>query len=189
MSLHWLTDRLWPTAEGPEPPFKPVERQIASGVKKEVLTLIHTELRDELDIEADRRRSIETRLLAVGSLTPVAFTVMTGLVTFLTSGRVALFTQTSIFWLALVSVYVAVQFLAATLAAVRGLFRRGYQAATTDELVVPASQEEDYLAGRNAELSRRLDQHRHETNARLTHLPSTKIRSSSPCCSGRLLVC
>ncbi len=131
-----LIDLVWPTLV--PPPKKdevaafdwPDDKSADDGTLEAAYNL----LKDELKSEDDRAKIIESKLLSISSLVPVAMTVTVAMVTFLTSGRVGEFTRTSILIVGTVGAYVALQFLRASLAAINGLGRRSYVHIETEEI-------------------------------------------------------
>jgi hypothetical protein len=137
-----LIDLIWPALVSPPKKddgdaFKwPDDRAADDGTLEAAYNL----LKDELKSEDDRAKVIESKLLSISSLVPVAMTVTVAMVTFLTSGRAGEFTRTSILIVGAVGAYVALQFLRASLAAINGLGRRSYVHIETEELA-PKSKE------------------------------------------------
>jgi hypothetical protein len=143
-----LVDLLWPTLVTPPKkdeaaPFEwPHDKSAEDGALEAAYGL----LKDELKSEDDRAKIVESKLLSISSLVPVAMTVTVAMVTFITGGRVSQFTRTSILIVGFVGAYVALQFLRASLAAINGLGRRSYAHIRTEELAPkPKEKKSAYL--------------------------------------------
>lgn len=143
-----LLDWVWPTLV--TPPKKddvaafewPIDKSADAGTLEAAYSL----LKDELKSEDDRAKIIESKLLSISSLIPIAMTVTVALVTFLTSGRVSEFTLLSILIVGTVGAYVALQFLRASLAAITGLGRKSYAHIKVEEIAPqPGEKKEAYL--------------------------------------------
>jgi hypothetical protein len=131
-----LFDLVWPTLVAP-----PKKDDVAAfewlddkSADDGTIEAAYNLLKDELKSEDDRAKIIESKLLSISSLVPVAMTVTVAMVTFLTSGHVSQFTRTSILIVGTVGAYVALQFLRASLAAINGLGRRSYAHIETEEI-------------------------------------------------------
>ena len=120
----------------------------------ETLEAAYGALKDELDAQDDRAKTVETRLLSVSSLAPVSMTIMVAVVTFLTSDRAPEFTWGSVLAVGVVGSYVALQFLLALLAAVNGLGRRSFSHLSIKDIVPQPDETKDaYLRRACAELT------------------------------------
>jgi hypothetical protein len=145
---NWLRDRAWPTLV-----VKPKQSDAiafewpgGSAAKLDALEAAYNILKDELDAENDRMKVVESKLISISSIIPVAMTITVAIVTFLTSGRISQFTRTSIIIVGIVGGYVALQFLRASLAAVSGLGRRSYERLKLEDIVPePNESKEKYL--------------------------------------------
>lgn len=167
-----LPDWLIPSVEGP-PPTPPDAIPLDWGTNPDValVRLAHAELRSLIGNESDRMKAVDTKLVAVGAVAPLAMSIVTAVVTFLTSGRVANYTAPSVVAVVVGAVYVGVNFLAALRSSVRGLQARGYAEVVPSSLVPPAdSCETAYLLSLCDDLSARTEQHRNTTNEKLSHL-------------------
>jgi hypothetical protein len=118
----------------------------------ETLEVAYAALKDELNAQEDRAKTVETRLLSVSSLAPVSMTILVAVITFLTSDRAREFTWGSVLAVGLVGSYVAFQFLIALLAAVNGLGRRPFNRLAIKD-IVPQPDE-----GKDAYLKRACDE-------------------------------
>src|SRR5688500_11026594 len=83
----WLLDRIWPTLEPPvASPSRDDENalpEIDPSADETFLRQAYERLRDEMSAEADRRRAVEAKLVAVGAVAPIAVTIMAAMATFL----------------------------------------------------------------------------------------------------------
>ena len=161
----WLRDRVWPTldppstnqAEQPSPTIK-------ADADEHVMRAVYERLSAELEVEAERRRAVETKLVAAGSVASIAVTIMVAVAT--STGQLQEFVLESI-----VLTYAALQFLHATWTAVSGLSRKGYTIPTVSA-ILPASTEGlvEYLRNASNDHIRRLEQYRETTNENVSQL-------------------
>ena len=120
----------------------------------ETLEAAYGALKDELNAQDDRAKTVETRLLSISSLAPVSMTIMVAVVTFLTSDRAREFTWGSVLAVGIVGSYVSLQFLLALLAAVKGLGRRSFSHLSIKDIVPQPDETKDaYLRRACAELT------------------------------------
>jgi hypothetical protein len=125
----WLRDRIWPTlvvhpsAGNRANPEWPVSLR---ATDEEVLKIAYEALKEEMKSEDERIRIVETKLLNISSLAPIAMTVFIAMITFLTSGKVQTFTRTSIWVVVILGGYIALQFLLAVRSAIKGLARKPF---------------------------------------------------------------
>jgi hypothetical protein len=123
---YWLRDRLRPTLEAvPEGNPEP-EWPEGTAPNIDALNLAYESLQNEMKSEEERNRIVESKLLSISSFVPIAMTIVVAIVTFLTSGKAQLFTRPSIYIVAILGGYVALQLLFAVLDAIKGLARRTY---------------------------------------------------------------
>jgi len=134
--LNRLRDWLWPTLVAP-----PKKDDVAAFEWPDdkagdlgSIEAAYNLLKDELKSEDDRAKIIESKLLSISSLIPIAMTVTVAIVTFLTGGRVSQFNLPSILIVGLVGAYIALQFLRAAFAAINGLGRRSYSHLEVKEI-------------------------------------------------------
>lgn len=168
---HWLLDRIWPTLEGGELQPPATQALFTTASAQQVPALIHARLVDEMAAESDRRRAVEAKLVAAGTVAPISVTVLAAVVTFATSGRTAQYTHSSVVAIAFAGLYASLQFLRATVAAVQGLRRRSYAAPRITDILNDATGSEDgYLTARCLDLAARIEQHREVTNGRVSDL-------------------
>jgi hypothetical protein len=146
--FEWLRDRIWPTLvphpkAGTQANFEWPATLIAPD---DTFESAHQTLKEELQSEDERIKVVEAKLVNVSSLTPVAMTIFVAMITFLTSGKVAIFTRTSIWVVIVFGGYIALQFLLAIRAAIKGLARRPFQRLSLED-VLPVGKESkrDYL--------------------------------------------
>lgn len=171
--LCWLRDRVWPSLDAPPkkadvPAF---EWPIARPVAVDTLEAAYNLLKDELKSEDDRAKIIESKLLSIASLIPIAMTVTVAMITFLTGGRVSQFTFRSILIVGAVGAYIALQFLRASLAAITGLGRRSYGHIEVKEIVPkPKEKKEEFLQRTCAQMAEILVFNREVVNKKVDQL-------------------
>jgi hypothetical protein len=111
------------------------------------------------------------KLVAVGSVTPVAVTIIVAVATFLASGHTADFTPLSVIVVAITACYAALQFLRAMLAAIRGLSPMAYSAPAVSAILANGNDGiAEYLRKAAHNLAGIIEQHRHTTNAKVDQL-------------------
>lgn len=168
-----LLDWVWPTL------FTPPKKDAAAAFEwpfdksadADTLEAAYSLLKDELKSEDDRAKIVESKLLSISSLIPIAMTVTVALVTFLTSGRVSEFTLFSILSVGAVGAYVALQFLRASLAAIRGLGRKSYEHMKVEEIAPePGEKKEAYLQRICALMTRTITFNREVNNEKVGQL-------------------
>ena len=172
---YWIRDRFWatldpPSRNSPGDAEKP-KPEINADANDDVVREVYGRLSAELEIEAERRRAVETKLLSIGSVAPIAVTIMIAAASFLSSGRLPDFAPLSVVTISVMASYVALQFLRAMRAAICGLSRRGYAMPNISE-IVPADTKElsGYLRNASTDLARRIEQHRETTNEIVSQL-------------------
>lgn len=168
-----LLDLVWPTlvALPKKDEAAAFEWPTDASVDNGALEAAHNLLRDELKSEDDRAKIIESKLLSISSLVPVAMTVTVAIVTFLTGGRVSQFTRTSILIVGFVGAYVTLQFLRASLAAITGLGRRSYNHIETNEIALrPKETKTAYLQRTCAQMAQILASNREVINTKVDQL-------------------
>ena len=170
----WLRDRGWATLDPPSTNLADdVEQpkpEINADADENVVRTVYERLSAELETEAERRRAVEIKLIAAGSVAPIAVTIMVAIATFLSPGRLQESVSESVV-ITFVAFYAALQFLRATLAAINGLSRKSYTMPTASA-ILPASTEElvGYLRNACNDHVRRLEQHRETTNENVSQL-------------------
>ena len=170
----WLRDGVWPTLDPPSTNLADdVEQpkpEIDADADEDVVRTVYERLCAELETEAERRRAVENKLIAAGSVAPIAVTIMVAVATFLSRGRLQESVSESAV-ITFVAFYAALQFLRATLAAINGLSRKSYNVPTVSE-ILPASTEAlvGYLRNACNDHVRRLEQHRETTNENVSQL-------------------
>ena len=157
----WLKDRIWPTLD-PLPPKhngNADQPQLEINTKPEVVRVVYERLLAELKVEADRKRTVENKLVAAGSVSLIAVTIMVAVATSLPSG------------LQVLVAYAALQFLRATWATISGLSRKSYSVPTRSDLLPEGTEGLDrYLLNACNYHLRRLEQHRETTNEDVSQL-------------------
>src|ERR1043165_140750 len=101
---------------------------------KDTIDAAYEALKEEHAAEVDRIRLIETKLLGITSLAPVAMAVVVAGFTVLANGSIHSFTRTSVVLIGVVEGYVCLQLLRAVLGAISGLRRRSFYGVSLDEL-------------------------------------------------------
>ena len=172
----WLRDRIWAKLDGPSTDTTAPPMTLDPNVNEDVLPLMFERLSDTLATETDRRRAVESKLVAAGTVAPIAVTLVLAVTTLLSPGRAQDFTSAGAITLALTAFYVALQFLRATLATITGLSRMSYDAALVSAVVsTGTASPADYLRQASIELGRRIMQHREATNAKVDQLALAHI--------------
>lgn len=170
---HRLRDWVWPTLVAPPKKDDVDAFEWPNDKTADVGTLeaAYNLLKDELKSEDDRAKIIESKLLSISSLIPIAMTVTVAMVTFLTGGRVSQFTLPSILIVGFVGAYIALQFLRASLAAIKGLGRRSYSHIEAKEIAPkPKEKKEAYLQRTCAQMVQILAFNREVINKKVDHL-------------------
>ena len=172
--LRCLLDLVWPTLDSPSRSLLGADEprlEIKADAHDDVLREVYGRLSAELEVEAERRRAVETKLLAVGSVAPIAVTIIVAAVSFLSSGRLQDFVPASVVVILAMAVYVALQFLRAMLAAISGLSRKAYTGPTISEIVRAGTEGwSGYLRNASHDVARRIVQHREMTNDKVSQL-------------------
>ena len=133
----WIIDRIWPTLvphknAGAKPAFSYPQNL---GSSDDVLQLAYESLKEELLSEDERIKLVEAKLINISSLAPVAMTIFVAMIAFLTSDKVNLFTRSSIWVVIVFAAYIALQFLLAIRAAIKGLARRPFTRLSLDDIL------------------------------------------------------
>ena len=171
----WIRDGVWATLD---PPLRNLPNdaekpkpEINADANDDVVREVYGRLSAELETEAERRRAVETKLLSIGSVAPIAITIMVAAASFLSSGRLRDVVPASVFVILFMAFYVALQFLRAMTAAICGLSRRSYAVPNISE-IMPAGTEglSEYLRNASNDLARRIEQHRDTTNEIVSQL-------------------
>ena len=170
-----VCDWVWPTLRWPSGNLRgdceTLNPEIKVDATDDVVREVYARLSAELEDESERRRAVENKLLASGSVAPIAVTIMAAAVTFLSSGRLREFVPVSVIVVSVMASYVAVQFLCAMLAAIRGLSRMPYDVSSIPEIMSHGAEDlNGYLRQASSGLARRIAQHRKTTNMKVSHL-------------------
>ena len=173
--LRWMRDRVWPMLDPPsgETSEKSAEPNLEPGlgVPEDVVRDVFARLSAELEAEADRRRAVENKLLAVGAVAPIAVTIMVAVVSFLSSGRARDFVPVSVLVMSVMAFYVALQLLRAMLAAIGGLQRMPYQASLVSDIIpVEVEDRSTYLRRACRDVVQKLEQHRAMNDEKVSQL-------------------
>lgn len=167
----WIRDRIWATLDSPSTVRTTPAFDVRVSVDESVVNLVNERLRDELASEVERRRAVESKLVAVGSVAPIVVTILAAVVTFLTSGRATDFTAISVVIVAVGACYVALQFLRAMLAAITGLSRMSYSAPKISAILSAENATvRSYLSLAAEDMARRIEQYRDTTNGKVSQL-------------------
>ena len=87
----WLRDRVWATLDPPSTNLADdVEQpkpEINADADEEIVRTVYERLYAELQTEAERRRAVESKLIAAGSVAPIAVTIMVAVATFVSPCR------------------------------------------------------------------------------------------------------
>ena len=170
---NWLRDRAWPTVVFPPKESDAIafEWPGSSPVEVDTIEAAYNILKDELNAEDDRVKLIESKLISISSIVPVAMTITVAMVTFLTSGRVSQFSRASIVIVGLVGGYITLQFLRASLAAVNGLSRRSYEYLQLEDIAPkPNESKEKYLQRICVQMVDILNSNREVINGKVSQL-------------------
>jgi len=182
VAIELMLDLIWPRVSRPLA-VSPAEAKWPTSVRLngETIESAYTMLRQEYDAETDRIRTVETKLLGVSSLAPVAMAIIVASLTALTTRNLQAFTRVSVFVVGVVGGYVSLQFLRAIQAAIAGLSRRSFFAISLKDLYPLANEtKEDYLTRNCLELADVIRCNRAEIDAKVTclALAHTAIRNA-----------
>ena len=169
----WLRDWIWATLDAPSRNLlnSSEEPTLLKDTNDDVLQKVYGRLSAELEAETERRRAVEAKLLAVGSVAPIAVTIMVAAVSFLSSGRLPDFVPVSVIIILGMGFYVALQFLRAMLAAIWGLSRMKYAVPRVSEVLPDGTEElSAYLHRASKDLVGRIEQHRETMNVKVDQL-------------------
>jgi hypothetical protein len=150
-------------------------------LKADVLESAREALKEEHEAEVDRIRVVETKLLGITSLAPVAMAVVVAGFTVLANGSIQSFTRASVVLIGLVEGYVCLQLLRAVLGAISGLKRRSFSGMSLEDLYPkPNETKEQYLRRGCEETASIIRQNRAEIDAKVTWLDvaHTSIRNA-----------
>ena len=170
-----IWDWVWPTLDrssgNTRSECEKLDLEVKVDARSEVVREVYGRLSAEFEAETERRRGVETKLLAIGSVAPIAVTIMVAAVSFLSSGRVRDFVPVSVIVISIMAFYVALQFLCAMLAAIGGVSRKKYNVSNISE-IMPNGEEDlnGYLRKTCGELAQRIEQHREMTNTKVSQL-------------------
>ena len=159
----WLRDRVWASLDPPPNLDSNVQQSgLEINADEEVVRAMYERLSAELEAEDERKRSVETKLIAAGSVASIAVTIMGSVATFLTS---------ELLWVGIAMAYAALQFLRATLAVISGLSRKSYSGPTTSAILSAGTEGlVGYLREASIDHVKRLVQHRETTNENVSQL-------------------
>jgi hypothetical protein len=143
---------------------------VPDGLDEATLQFLHEERREELAAEVDRLRVVESKLTTIASVATIPITLLLGVVTFLSTGRAREFTPLSVFAISTCAFYVAVQFLRALLAAIRGLSRTSYPAPFATMPIRPGASPEACWRDACETLANNVHEYQERTNAKLDQL-------------------
>ena len=172
-TIEWLRDRILPTLVADSRGGDKLEPEWPTSVKPtvEALELAYQSLKDEMKSEDERIKTVESKLMSISSLTPIALTILVAMVTFLTSGKVESFTRPSIWVLAIFGGYVALQFLWAVRAAIKGLSRKGFYRLSLEDIFPRGNENrEGYLQRTCKEMTVAIRNNRKGINQKVSQL-------------------
>ena len=173
--LRNIRDCVWPMLDRPSGNLRDVcdkpNLDLGVDARDDVVPEVYARLSAEFEIETDRRRAVENKLVAVGAAAPIAVTIMVTAVSFLSSGRVRDLVPVSVIAISVMAFYVALQFLRAMLAAICGLSRKPYKVSMVSE-IIPARAEDRsaYLRKGCSDFVRKIEQHREMNNVNVSQL-------------------
>ena len=180
----WIRDRLWATLDAPSPRSagctETPRPEIDSDANEDVVRAVYARLCAEMEAEAERRRAVETKLLATGTVAPVAVTIMVAAASLLTSGRLRDFVPVSVIVILVAAFYVTLQFLRAMFASLSGLSRKGYDVPTMSAVLSTDTRElRLYLRDASYDLACRIEQHRETTNEKVSQLALAHVSTKN----------
>jgi hypothetical protein len=179
--LDFVVDCIWPRARRLSWPSAEPEWPDSIASHSETLEVVYEALKEEHQAEADRIRTVETKLLGISGLSPLAMAVVVGAFTVLTNGNLRSFTRSSVLVVGVVEGYVTLQLLRAILSAIAGLKRRSfYTSSLADLYPVPNEDKASYLSRMCKELASIIRGNRSEIDAKVTWLDvaHTAIRNA-----------
>ena len=173
--VRWLRDRIWATLDPPSTnsagDTEEPNPEINPDAPDDVVRTVYERLCAEMETEAERRRAVENKLVAAGSVAPIAVTIMVAAASFLSSGRLPAFVPVSVIVIFFAAFYVALQFLRAMWASVCGLSRKSYDMPTISAILSTDTEGlGEYLRDASNDLARRIEQHRETTNEKVSQL-------------------
>jgi hypothetical protein len=181
-TIDFIIDLIWPRVSGPLA-VSPTEAAWpeSAALKADTIESAYGLLKQEYEAETDRIRTVETKLLGISSLAPVAMAVIVAAFTVLTNRSLQAFTRTSVLMVGIVGGYISLQFLRAIQAAVAGLKRRSFFVVSLKDLYpLPDESRASYLARNCGELAEVIRGNRAEIDAKVTWLAvaHTAIRNA-----------
>ena len=121
-------------------------------------------LSNEVKTEEDRTKMIDGKLQSIVPIASTVITLLLALITFLTSGKVAQFTRTSILIVTFGGAYVAIQFLWAFLRAIKGLARRDFLRVKPKDIIPNTNETKETMRRRAFEEMLEILQYNKESN-------------------------
>jgi hypothetical protein len=182
MTMGFMIDLIWPRVSRPVA-VSPSEAKWpeSAALNAETMESAYGLLRQEYDAETDRIRTVETKLLGISSLAPVAMAVIVAAFTVLTNRSLQAFTRGSVLMVGIVGGYISLQFLRAVQAAIAGLSRRSFFVVSLEDLYpLPGESNANYLTRNCGELAEVIRGNRVEIDAKVTWLAiaHTAIRNA-----------
>ena len=177
-----VVDLIWPRLSDPLS-TSPVEPEWPESLtlKGDSLESVHDSLREACQDEADRFRTVESKLLGISGLAPVAMAIIVASLMVLANSNAQAFTRFSVLSVGLIGGYIALSFLRAILAAIAGLKRRPFVVVLLKDLFpLPNENKSDYLARNCSELAKVIRGNRVQIDAKVTWLAiaHTAIRNA-----------
>jgi len=176
-AMDFLVDLVWARPNGPisSSPTEPIWPE-SLKTRADTLESAYQLLKEEHAGEIDRVRTVETKLLGISGLSPVAMAVIVAGFTALTNRSIQAFTRISVLLVGILAGYVSLQFLRAILAAITGLKRRSFYAVSLKDLYPrPDEEKQSYLTRNCSELAEVIRENRAEIDFKVTWLDVAHI--------------
>jgi hypothetical protein len=178
----FVVDIIWARAprRSPAPPLEPAWPD-SLAFKAETLDAAYESLKQEHQAETDRIRTVETKLLGISGLAPVAMAVIVAAFTVLANRSLQAFTRISVLLVGIVGGYISLQLLRAILAAIAGLKRRSFVGLSLKDIYpLPNEIKDSYIRRSCGELAEVIRRNRAEIDAKVTWLDvaHTAIRNA-----------
>lgn len=178
----FVVDLIWPRAprSSSASPLEPAWPE-SLALKVETIEATYESLKEEHRAEIDRIRTVETKLLGISGLAPVAMAVIVAAFTVLANRSLQAFTRISVLLVGIVGGYISLELLRAILAAIAGLKRRSFVGLSLKDVYpLPNESKESYLKRSCGELAEIIRRNRAEIDAKVTWLDvaHTAIRNA-----------
>ena len=137
--LYWLRDCFWPTLVLDRKAIPDTASQVkwpdTVSTTKEALEASYAVLKDEMKLEDDRSKIVESKLQGILSLVPLAMTVVFAIVTIFIGGKIGAVSSKVIIVEIVGAYYLALQTLRALIAVINGLSSRNYNYLRIEDVV------------------------------------------------------